>query len=388
MKLFFRQHRKWLALVLYLAVVAGFWLRCTSFFYSKLSVIGVPETLVDSVFISFALIGFIGIFEFIRAPWWKRERMDTAMRQLPMKNGEDEYPRLLATCVDTKRKHGQIYKIDSKGLSSEDFQQKAARIETVLNRKIYNVKRAKKSNRILLYVIPFRFVKPTHITPSDENVGSYLKIEDLINLLVVGATGTGKTVAIKTILAKTCRCCKSSEIWILDYKNIDFRAFADEPLMNYFSYNDCAAGLNKFYDAFKAQQATGKAGKPQYLICDEWGAFILSREKREGEALKQKLSELLMMGRGYNFFVIIGMQRANAEYFVSGSRDNFEGVLALGNISSTQQQMLFSEEQRAHMDMVSHRGEGYLYVSGNPIEHIRIVVDDPDDLDQIIKYAM
>lgn len=385
---FFRQHRKWLVLVLYLAVVAGVWLRRSTIFYQKLSVAGVPEIVVDCVLIAFALIGFIGIFEFIRAPWWKRQRMDTAMRQAPMKNGEDEYPRLLAVCTDPKRKHGQIFKMDSKGLSSEDFLKYAARIETVLNRKIYHIERGKKSSRILLYVIPFKYVKPTHITPSDENVGSFLKIENLINLLVVGATGTGKTVAIKTILAKICRCCKSPEIWILDYKNIDFRAFADEPLMNYFSYDDCAAGLNKFYDAFKAQQATGKAGKPQYLICDEWGAFILSREKREGEALKQKLSELLMMGRGYHFFVIIGMQRANAEYFVSGSRDNFEGVLALGNISSTQQQMLFSEEQRAHMDMVSHRGEGYLYVSGNPIEHIRIVVDDPDDLDQIIRYAI
>lgn len=385
---FFRQHRKWLVLVLYLIIIAGVWLRRSTIFYQKLSVTGVPEIVVDCVLIAFALIVFIGIFEFLRAPWWKRQRMDTAMHQAPMKNGEDQYPRLLAVCTDPKRTHGKIYKINSKGFSSEDFQKYAARIETVLNRKIYHIERGKKSSRILLYVIPFKYVKPTHITPSDENVGSYLKIEDLINLLVVGATGTGKTVAIKTILAKICRCCKSPEIWILDYKNIDFRAFADEPLMNYFSYNDCATGLNKFYDAFKAQQATGKAGKPQYLICDEWGAFILSREKREGDALKQKLSELLMMGRGYNFFVIIGMQRANAEYFVSGSRDNFEGVLALGNLSKEQKQMLFPEEQRAHMDMVSHRGEGYLYVSGNPIEHIRIVVDDPDDLDQIIRYAI
>lgn len=52
------------------------------------------------------------------------------------------------------------------------------------------------SNITHLYFLPRRYVRPTFIFPTDEDIAR-IAVQQLINLLVIGATGTGKTVAIK-----------------------------------------------------------------------------------------------------------------------------------------------------------------------------------------------
>lgn len=113
-------------------------------------------------------------------------------------------------------------------------------------------------------------------------------------------------------------------------------------LPRYYGFSDCVQGLRDFYTAFKRQQELGIAGEPHYLVIDEWGSFIASLDKKEAEEMKRLLSELLMLGRAYQFFPIVGIQRPDASYF-SSARDNFQCCLALGNLSPEGRRMVFPD---------------------------------------------
>ena len=73
------------------------------------------------------------------------------------------------------------------------------------------------------------------------------------------------------------------------------------------AYTDCVQGLEDYYAAFKEAQASGVAGEPQYLVCDEWGSLMTSLPKKEAERCKTLMAELLALVRAYKFIPIIGM---------------------------------------------------------------------------------
>lgn len=73
-----------------------------------------------------------------------------------------------------------------------------------------------------------------------------------------------------------------------------------------------------------------------------------------------------MMGRSLGVHLIIGIQRADAEFFKSGARDQFGAVLMLGNLSKEQKQMLVPD-YRDQMNAVNQRGRGYLFLDGQGI---------------------
>ena len=239
-------------------------------------------------------------------------------------------------------------------------------------------------NYTLLYFLPQKYVRAALFTPDDSASGS-IDVKHIINMLIVGATGTGKTIALKILLVKIARFQPDAKIWLLDFKQFDFRNLSDKP--RYYGYADCLQGLEDYYAAFKQQQESGTAGAPQYLIIDEWGSFVLSLDKKTAEQAKARLAELLMLGRAYRFFPIIGIQRPDAAYF-AGARDNFQCCLALGNLSREGRRMLFPDEIAESITQCSKR-EGHLYIDGVGIEKIRIAeVQSMDALDEAIHEAM
>ena len=56
-------------------------------------------------------------------------------------------------------------------------------------------------NYTLLYFLPQKYIRPALFTPDDSASGS-IDVKHIINMLIVGATGTGKTVALKILLTK------------------------------------------------------------------------------------------------------------------------------------------------------------------------------------------
>ena len=77
------------------------------------------------------------------------------------------------------------------------------------------------------------------------------------------------------------------------------------------------------------------------------------------------------MGRSLGIHLIVGIQRADAEYFRAGARDQFGAILMLGNLSKEQKAML-APDFRDQMAEINGRGQGYLLLDGQGIYRVQV----------------
>lgn len=343
-----------------------------------------PEFIIAMVALALVFTAVVCFVQMFRVPPLLKRRFDRAVRRCGLRNAQGEYPVLVGVKRDREKAHGLILKVRNKGVAVPDFDRQYDRLKTSLNGIIYCMEYSRNTNFTLLFFLPQKYVRPVLLTPDDEAVGR-MDITHFINMLVIGATGTGKTVAIKILMAKILKSIPNAKLWLLDFKKFDFRDFAGLP--RYYGFSDCVQGLKDFYAAFKRQQELGIAGEPNYLIIDEWGSFIASLDKKEAEEMKRLLAELLMLGRAYQFFPIVGIQRPDASYF-SSARDNFQCCLALGNLSREGRRMVFPDEVAGTITQCNKR-EGHLYIDGVGLEKICVAnITDIGVLDAIIREAM
>lgn len=334
----------------------------------------------DALMLAVLLAGLISLCEWIRHPPIITKRVRETVARIGLANAKGEFPFLLSVRSDPNKAHGVILTIKNVGISILCFEKVVDRLEVGLGGKIYQMEYTKGTKATRIFLLPMKYFRPTIISPNDEAIGS-IHIRHMINLLVIGATGTGKTVAIKTIIAKIAKYIPNFSIWLLDFKQLDFRGYA--VFSHYYGYKDCVRGLEDYYSAFKAQQAIGVAGEPQYLVIDEWGSFITSLDKKEADRCKAILAELLMLGRGYGFFIICGVQRPDSSYFNS-ARDNFRACLALGDLSPEGRRMVFPDSVMGQITEC-HQREGHLYIDGKGLEKVRMAdITDLEALDAAI----
>lgn len=343
-----------------------------------------PKFISSMVIFALVLTAVICLVQLLRTPPFWIHRFNKAVDQCGLHNDEEENPVLISVKRDREKPHGLILKVKNKGLSISDFDKRCDNLKASLNGHIYRIEFDKKTIYTLLFFLPQKYVRPTLIVPTDEAIGS-ISVKQLINLLVVGPTGTGKTGFLRILLTKIARFEPDAKIWLLDYKQFDFRGFSGLP--RYYGFTNCVQGLNDYYEAFKRQQERGIAEEPNYLVIDEWGTFITSLDKKEAELLKSRLAEIICLGRAYAFRPIIGIQRADASYF-AGARDNMQCCIALGNLSREGQKMVFPNSVAEQL-VTCHKREGHLYIDGVGLEKIKIAdIPNFEALDTNIREAM
>lgn len=390
MKNFIYKNKKYLITVLvYLIAVLMVW-SIRDMLYSHIpsiiSEMQYTNTVLDVIILTVAFVGLIYLVRIVRCPIHISKRVDKAVRQIGLHNDLKEYPTLISARADREKEHGQIYILKNIGLSPVDYDNKVGRLQTSLKGHIYNIGEDKHS-RTCLSILPRKYVKPTIISPNDEAIGS-MSIHNLINALVVGGTGKGKTVCIKIIISKILHHRPNSQIWVLDFKGQDFQ-FLGNFSRYYRGLDECIKGLYDYHKSFQLVQERGTVDCSNYIIVDEFAAFLRAIEIKEKKLLgtiKAIMSDLIMVGRGYQYYPILGMQRADSEYFAT-SRDNFELCIGLGNLSPEGKKMLFYDF-RNDMPRVKKR-EGYISVSEQEsIERIKIAEVDVKALDESIRKAM
>lgn len=376
------KYRKWISVPVYMLVMLIIGSLRNTLIYSHLSD-RLSSNTYDVLFALLAVAGFIGVVWLCGSPFKKRE-FKRICKDISLKNGNDKYARLISVCNDPYKAHGKIYRVCNYHISMEDFDKKLT-TKSATKFCIYGIDFNRNAKQTILYVLDRKYMKPTIISTNDEAIGS-ISINNMTNALIVGATGSGKTVATKIIMSKIVKFQPNAKLWVLDYKANDFRAFKNCP--HYYSYTECKQGLNDYYSAFKEQQRTGIAGVPNYLIVDEWASFIMSLDRKQGDLLKARLSEILMLGRSYLFIPIIGQQTAMADLYPAGARSNFKMILSMGNTSKEQKTMLFSE-YKEQMTENNKTGEGYLFIDGQPrLERVKFEVKDFNKLDEDIVSAL
>ena len=365
---------KWLLAILYLPVSAGIWLQR--------SLIPAPLGAFtrDMVVIALLATGFVCLVQLLCTPPIKAIQFQLACKRNGIKNCSNEYPRLRFICLDKYRLHGVIYEIENKGITVSELEGKVEQLNTALNVRIDRIELCNKSTRTRLYATPRKYVRPTVITLNNELfVKEFCKLP---NLLCVGKTGSGKSYALTVLLGLNITIC--------DYKKSSFAHFEDTP--NFYGYENVPDGIRAFYQEFSERLEANNENRNKQirvLLIDEYGALISAQDKKNAEELKTMVANMLFMGRSLGIRVLIGVQRADAEHFKAGARDQFRAILALGDLSKEQKQMLFTD-YKDKMDRHSNGiGEGYLLVDGRGIERVKIApIKDIETHNDMIRQAM
>lgn len=198
------------------------------------------------------------------------------------------------------------------------------------------------------------------------------------HIAVSGVTGTGKTYCTKLILAKVSKYIPDSHITVIDFKGDSDFSFLND-CENFFRFDSAIDGLNSFYTSFTETQKSGAKNGFHLLCFDEYCSWLNSLEKKEAEEAKKKLSNLLMLGRSFNYHILLSQQRLSAEDF-GKSRDQFSVILLLGNVSKEVVGMLFNDFK----DFIKNdrkRGTGYMLTNGTDFQPF--VVPEISSMEQV-----
>jgi len=205
------------------------------------------------------------------------------------------------------------------------------------------------------------------------------------HMLIVAPSGSGKTYLLTYILVQIAK--KSVKLILADFKGIDFIEFND--CRNYYRHNSVGEAVDCVFDELQNRMANASVNseyEPIYLCIDEWSGFLSSLAvKKEQDNYKQKLANILMLGRGANIFIIMSLQRADSTYITG--RDNFGNVVGLGTLSKESIAMVFNDNKE--MIEPKSRGKGYLQTDGKPLREIVVpMLRNINDTKAVIKTAL
>ena len=229
----------------------------------------------------------------------------------------------------------------------------------------------------------------------------YWEFDKLPHMLIAGGTGGGKTYFILTIIESLLST--DSILYVLDPKNADLADLKTVMSNVYYKKDDMISCINNFYDEmmkrsevmktmdnYKTGENYAYLGLPaNFLIFDEYVAFMEMLGTKENAAVLNKLKQIVMLGRQAGFFLILACQRPDAKYLGDGIRDQFNFRVALGRMSELGYNMMFGESNKEFF-LKQIKGRGYVDVGTNVISEFYTPLvpkghDFLKEIDKIIK---
>lgn len=203
--------------------------------------------------------------------------------------------------------------------------------------------------------------------------------DKLPHMLIAGGTGGGKTYFIVTLIESLLRT--DATLYILDPKNADL-ADLETVLPNVYSKKEeMITCIESFYanmmkrskemkqmEQYKTGENYAYLKLPaNFLIFDEYVAFMGMLTNKESTAVLDKLKQIVMLGRQSGFFLILACQRPDAKYLGEGIRDQFNFRVALGRMSELGYGMMFGSDVQKEFFLKQIKGRGYVDVGNNVI---------------------
>lgn len=199
----------------------------------------------------------------------------------------------------------------------------------------------------------------------------YWEYDKLPHMLIAGGTGGGKSYFILTLIEALLHT--NSILYVLDPKNADLADLEAVMPNVYYKKDDMIACIDNFYDGMMKRnedmkQMEGyKTGEnysylglsANFLIFDEYVAFMEMLGSKESTAVLNKLKQLVMLGRQSGYFLILACQRPDAKYLGDGIRDQFNFRVALGRMSEMGYGMMFGETDK-NFFLKQIKGRGYV----------------------------
>jgi DNA segregation ATPase FtsK/SpoIIIE-like protein len=202
--------------------------------------------------------------------------------------------------------------------------------------------------------------------------------DSLPHMLIAGGTGGGKTYFILTIIESLLQT--NAKLFILDPKNADLADLGTVMENVYYKKEEISACIDDFYARMMARSLDMKKMphyktgenyaylglEPNFLIFDEYVAYMEMLSAKENMAVMSKLKQIVMLGRQAGFFIILACQRPDAKYLQDGIRDQFNFRVALGRMSELGYSMMFGDVDKDFF-LKKIKGRGYVDVGTNVI---------------------
>lgn len=192
---------------------------------------------------------------------------------------------------------------------------------------------------------------------------------------LVGGTGSGKSVATLYLLYNLLKNY-NAKLTICDFKKSgDYMGISDRVA----EFNAITGCIEEYYNEYEITPENSSQIK--LLLIDEYAGYIIwatQNDKKKAEEIKQKISEILMLGRSRHCFIWCIQQRISASLFPTGigAIDNFQICIGLGHLSVDSRKSLFAGE---HLDNIAFEerfhpktGQGLVLIDGQELQPIQI----------------
>jgi len=176
--------------------------------------------------------------------------------------------------------------------------------------------------------------------------------------LVAGKTGAGKTVFLRTLCTQAAR--RGWAIVLVDFKGGSYSDLVDWPNVHIVSSDpyDSIATIHRMYALMNDRNARGRWDQrvwdnnvPYLIVIDEFTQLtevikrIWANAKPKGgpkdPPTLTELGELARLCRTARMHLVVGMQRPDADFLNTETRDNFGNKVSVGPISRIAADMLF-----------------------------------------------
>lgn len=236
---------------------------------------------------------------------------------------------------------------------------------------------------------------PRHyLSPKGPVYRRFLEISERPHVLIAGATGSGKSVALNgiiyaLIMAKSPSQCR---FVLIDPKKVELTQYARLPhTAKYASeHPDIVRALHwaveETDNRFSIMQKSGVKeydGPDLYVIIDELADLMVSI-KKETLPLLQRLAQI---GRAAHVHVIACSQNILAQTIPTVLKCNFATILGLRTVNAQQSRYLISTTGCETLPDPKREGVGYGYLrDGADLERIKIYKHSDEEINHAIRW--
>lgn len=210
-------------------------------------------------------------------------------------------------------------------------------------------------------------IKVTDVNYSDKGIqlmkNLYWNPVDDPHLLVVGGTGGGKTVLLRTLIRALAKVGVTD---IGDPKQADFVTMAEQKAFEgriFYNSEDIVAMVERAVDIMFARYAYIRKKRaengdkdmkkyyeydlePYFLVCDEYNALCAMLDFQTRQRLDNVMSLFLLLGRQAGCFGILAMQKPAREDLSSKLQANINFRISVGRLDEISYDLTFGDINR------------------------------------------